>query len=267
MPQLKQCEFFLLRYVPDAVKDEFVNLGVVLLDERRAELRFTHDWSRVRCIDPGADVEMLEALESDLRSELANGGREAVLKRLHDSFSNLIQLSPSKACLTESPEAELDTLAHMYLETSREGKARQQRALSARRRIFTRMREAFEQENVWGSFVKDIRAADYTQNGDPLKIDCGYRPNGVIKMFHALALETEPDSAKILAYSYPQVREGIARTQNLKTELTAIIDEKLDRGGEQVQFALHTLEHADIKIADTGDLGGIAGAARRDLRM
>ena len=32
MAELKQCEFFLLRYVPDAVKDEFVNIGVVLME-------------------------------------------------------------------------------------------------------------------------------------------------------------------------------------------------------------------------------------------
>ena len=31
MKERRQCEFFLLRYVPDAVKDEFVNVGVVLL--------------------------------------------------------------------------------------------------------------------------------------------------------------------------------------------------------------------------------------------
>ncbi len=29
---MKQCEFFLLRYVPDVVKGEFVNIGVVLLE-------------------------------------------------------------------------------------------------------------------------------------------------------------------------------------------------------------------------------------------
>jgi len=32
MAEYRQCEFHLLRYVPDAVKDEFVNLGVVLLE-------------------------------------------------------------------------------------------------------------------------------------------------------------------------------------------------------------------------------------------
>ena len=30
MPERKQCEFQLIRYVPDPVKNEFVNIGVLL---------------------------------------------------------------------------------------------------------------------------------------------------------------------------------------------------------------------------------------------
>ena len=75
----RQCEFFLLRYVPDAVKDEFVNLGVVLYEPAAhsstaeagfADVRFTRDWRRVRCLDPEVDVEMLESLEGELRRML-----------------------------------------------------------------------------------------------------------------------------------------------------------------------------------------------------
>jgi hypothetical protein len=57
-----QCEFFLVRYVPDTVKDEFVNIGVVLREAGRPEtalVRFTRDWNRVRCVDPEADTGML----------------------------------------------------------------------------------------------------------------------------------------------------------------------------------------------------------------
>ncbi len=65
------CEFFLIRYVPDVVKGEFTNIGVVLREaaagsgsERlsRSVVRFTRDWSRVRCMDQDADVGLLEAL-------------------------------------------------------------------------------------------------------------------------------------------------------------------------------------------------------------
>ncbi|MGH9568534.1 MAG: DUF3037 domain-containing protein, partial [Candidatus Angelobacter sp.] len=39
----QQCNFFLLRYVPDTVKNEFVNVGLVLLPEAGIpEIRFTH---------------------------------------------------------------------------------------------------------------------------------------------------------------------------------------------------------------------------------
>ena len=49
MAQFRQCEFFLLRYVPDVVKGEFVNLGVVLLEEGDngfTDVRFLRDWRR-----------------------------------------------------------------------------------------------------------------------------------------------------------------------------------------------------------------------------
>ncbi len=55
MADLRQLEFFLLRYVPDAVKDEFVNIGLVMIEagangDGFADVRFTRDWRRVRCL-------------------------------------------------------------------------------------------------------------------------------------------------------------------------------------------------------------------------
>ena len=88
MAERKKLEFFLLRYVPDAVKDEFVNIGVVMVEPGGngagfADVRFTRDWRRVRCLDPQADVEMLAALEREIRGQLkATQDREVLLRRL-----------------------------------------------------------------------------------------------------------------------------------------------------------------------------------------
>ncbi|HVH85601.1 MAG TPA: DUF3037 domain-containing protein [Terriglobales bacterium] len=51
-----QCDFLLMRYVPDPFKNEFVDIGVLLLgrDIGYAGVRFTRDWARVRCLDPQA---------------------------------------------------------------------------------------------------------------------------------------------------------------------------------------------------------------------
>ena len=130
-------EFFLLRYVPDAVKEEFANIGVVMLEEGAngsgfADVRFTRDWRRVHCLDGDADIEMLEALERDIRGQLHEAGnREVFLKKIKDAFSNVIQLSPTTGCLAESPAEEMKTLRGIYLETSAYSGGREARVVGS----------------------------------------------------------------------------------------------------------------------------------------
>lgn len=266
MADLKQLDFFLLRYVPDAVKDEFVNIGLVLMNGETAEVRFTRDWRRVRCLDPTADVEMLQALEAELRARLKESGpdRERILKLLNESFSNTLQVSPVKACLAESPAQEADRLVQMYLETRRRAGRRE---ISSRQAILGQMRDAFERAGVWTLMRKQIAVAQYTRLGDPLKIDCGYRPNGVIKMFHAVSLATDVDSAKVLAFSYPQIVEGIRRAENAQASLTAVVEDGLDRSDEAIAFALETFERTQIAVAPAAQLPDLAETARREMRV
>jgi hypothetical protein len=253
---------------PDAVKDEFVNIGVVLLerDHRFAEVRFTRDWSRVRCLDPQADTETLQALEAELRERLQTGGegRDQLLAKLQDSLSNSLQITPAKGLLTESPPLEVEQLAKQYLDRAaprREGR------LSVRQRILGGMQSAFEAAGVWNVLNKEIAVERYTNPGDPLKIDCGYRPNGVIRLFHALALSTEPNNAKVLAFTFPLLSAGIARMENAKAELTAIVEDDLDRHEASTQFALDTLERSSIQFAAVSQMPQIAERARLELKL
>ncbi|PYY14449.1 MAG: DUF3037 domain-containing protein [Acidobacteria bacterium] len=263
-----QCDFLLMRYVPDPFRNEFVNIGVLLLgrEDQFADVRFTHDWARVRCADPQADVDILEALESDIRQQLQSSAesRKQIVYRLQDTLSNGLQLSEPSALLSESPTQDLERLAQTYLERP---KLRRESRLGARQRIVGEMRNAFEVAGVWDSLNKKIKAAKYTHRGDPLRIDCGYRPNGVIRLFHAVSLAAEPDSAKVLAFSYPALSEGIAQVEDAKTDLTAIIEDGLNREDDAIQFAIHTLERTSINVAPISQLGLLAERARKELRL
>ena len=138
-----QCKFFVVRYAPDAVKNEFVNIGLVLMPPAGgAQIRFTNDWSRVRCVDPEADLEVLQALEGDLREKLRemNGDHDFILRRIQDSFSNALQTSEFQACLADSPTDEADELARLYLERP---KRRQPRS-RMRVRVLRRRRRAVQ---------------------------------------------------------------------------------------------------------------------------
>lgn len=258
------CRFFLLRYAPDAIKNEFVNIGLVLLPPGgSAEVRFTHDWSRVRCLDPQADLELLEALESDLREKLRemNGDHEFIL-RLHDSFSNALQPSEFQGCLTESPAAEADELARLYLDRPRR---RQPRELSTRQAIYQKMRSEFESAGVWPLMRQSIPVAKYTRSGDPLKLDCGYSPNGTVKLFHAVSIATDVNSTKVLAFTFPQLADGIRKTEGKRAELTAVVEDDLPAEDESINFARETLQQQAISIAVVSEMPAIAAAAAREL--
>lgn len=261
------CNFFLLRYVPDAVKNEFVNIGLVLLPPAGApEVRFTRDWARVKCLDSEADTELLESLEPDLRRQLqqADGDRGFILRRIQDSFSNTIQPSEFKACLAESPAREADALARIYLEPSRQ---RRPRELSVRQVIYDRMRRDFESAGAWRLMRRQIAVADYARTRDPLKIDCGYS-NGGVKMFHALALSndmTGVNAAKVLAFSFPQLAGGILSKENKPAQLTAVVEDDLDREQALVSYAFETLEQQSIAIAPLAQMANLAAQAAKDL--
>jgi len=268
MTDLKQLEFFLLRYVPDAVKDEFVNIGVVMLEPAAngagfADVRFTRDWRRVRCLDPQADVEMLEALERDIRGQLRESQNgEALLRRLEDSFSNVIQLSATKACLAEDPGKEMETLAKLYFEAPKRAAGRE---ASGRQRILRTMRDAFERAGIL-SFMKQFPIAPYTKVGDPLKLDFGYRIGDEIKLFHAVSLKASVEPAITLASRYPKIAKGISEKAKARALLTAVVDDDLDRRHDDVQFALAAMTEEQIQVAVAAEMPLIAEKARRELR-
>jgi hypothetical protein len=280
-----QCEFFLIRYVPDVVKGEFVNIGVLLREAGgdapnpekpdSAVVRFTRDWSRVRCMDADADIGLLEGLEGEIAARLRMGAGDTkpvmqVLQVFEDTLSNSLQITPVKACLAESVPAELEQLMRMYVEPL---KVKQERKRTGRAAIAGAMRTEFERAGVWGLMRKRIAASLYTRAGDPMKIDCGYRPNGVIRMFQAVSLEGDVEGAKGLAYSAPQLREGVERVESARLELTAVVEplrvvsEAEDEAMERYRFGVEAMERQEIRVVTVNDLARVAETARVELRV
>jgi hypothetical protein len=240
-----------------------------------ALVRFTKDWARVRCVDADADIAMLEAMETEMRRRLLETGADTVplMKTIDDSFSHQLQMTEPKGCLAENVAAEMDQLMQLYVEP-RKQRARQ--ALSGRQAIARSMRMHFEHARVWDLMRKRIAASAYTRPGDPLKIDCGYRPNGTVRMFHAVSLLGDVELAKVLAFSTPAMREGVARVENAELELTAIVEPLRNGHGEvsvgeddveQYRFGVETMEAQQIRVLTVNDLERVAETAKRELRV
>ena len=278
------CEFQLLRYVSDPVRNEYVHFGVLIRESApegssasdsapaRFALRFTRDWRRLRCMDPDADTALLESLESDLRQRLEHDLDGKLQRILDESLSLNVQMTTPKAYLAESLPAGVEELMRLYIDPPPRERAPR---LAGRAAIHATMRTEFERAGVWDLLRKRIAASDYTRPGDPLRIDAGYRPNGVIRMFHAVSLEPGVEMAKVLAFSAASLRAGVERVEKAQLDLAAIIEPAQKLGATDddpdrlalYRFGVETMEEHQIRVLTTSDMSRIADTARRELHV
>jgi len=268
MAEKRKIEFFLLRYVPDAVKGEFVNFGLVAIENgeggaRLADVRFMKDRSRLRCLDPQVDLDVLTKLQEEIRREVGLTTEHAVLlRKMEDSFSGTIQISPVMPALTERMAAiEIEEVARMFLETP---KVRRMREPAGRQKILTTMRSAFEKAGVL-QMMNAVPTEPYTKVGDPFEFDFGYRVGSEIKLFHAVSMRASVETAVMLAARYPKIAPVMEKVAGAAPVLTAVVEAELDRARTEVGFALEMMEESQIRVAETTQIAGIAERARKEL--
>jgi hypothetical protein len=269
MAALQQLEFFLLRYAGDATKGESINLGVVAIapgDEGEfADVRFIRNWRRLRCFDPLADVEEVQAIEREIRQDLKDPQRRSELvRRAGDAWSNVIRCEQLQGCLTEFPALEMERLNTIYLETPA---GAEKRELTGRQRILSVMRDELERAGVLALMQTNIAVADYTRPGDPLKLDYGYAVADGVEFLHGVSVTQRVEQGMILAARFPQIAAGMQAKKNAKAWLTAVIDDDLDRARDDVNFALEMMQESGITVVPAEKMPQVAEEIRLKLRL
>jgi hypothetical protein len=267
MTEKRKLDFFVLRYVPDAVKGEFVNVGLVVIDPNSngemIDVRFTKDRSRIRSLDPEADLNMLEKLHKEIAEEIGKSNDQAMLmKRIHDSFSGAVQISGIMRVLTgKQTIEEIDEVAKTFLETPR---TRREREPAGRSKLLETMRDEFDKARVL-EFLRPVPVEVYTKPGDPLEFDFGYNTGKQIKMFHAVSMKHSVDSAVMLAVRYPQIKPLMGWVTGEPPLLTAVVEDQLDRLRNDVRFALEMMEENRIRVSLVSEMPAIAEKVRVEL--
>jgi len=260
MPEQPQMlRYRILRYTPNLVRDEWVNIGVLLEEvpatpgggdspgpaaPRRAlrVIEESAEMARVRRLHPQADEALLRALpaEFDVRLRAPEAQAAAYLEKLGDTLSNVLQFSPQRALLAEDFESELDRLYrdHVAPPLARGGILENTRAW-----IRARLNDVFRRHRILTKLERSVRAEEFTQPGDPLRLDYAYRYNGTRGFLHAVALGRDPAQAKVLAYTAECVRARLA-----KAEFTAITEVEPSRDNPRHQFAARLFEEQGIGV-------------------
>jgi hypothetical protein len=264
----KACSYYLVRYVPHAEREEFLNIGLLLhcAEDRYLDCYFTHDLRRVKRFHPQADMEFLRELQGhfDQLIQQHENTLQAFLEEMQQSFSHLIQLAPAHPVLTTQPEVELQQLFERLVGQREAGFP----AADTRMRIKQRLSQALQHAGVLGDkrFEKHVPAEPLTHPGDPFHFDFGYRPlmsngkpNGHLKLIHALSLQRDHELASVLSLTMNYVRA------KQHAELTAVIEALPGRGDKTAGHSYRILRDAEIGVQPLADIDALAGSIRNDL--
>jgi hypothetical protein len=246
---LRPLRYRVLRYTPNLVRDEWINIGVMLEDGPR---RLLHtriidepgEFARVRRLHPHADEEWLRGLRRDWDAQFSAPGiaPATVLDKLENSLSNLLQFSPPRAVLAEDFDAELDRLYRDHVAPPRRA-GRAQLFSSTRAWIRARVSDVFRRHHILQRMKKSVRVEEFTQTGDPFRMDYSYRRNGTHVYIHALSLARDPAQAKVLAYTFSAILKGQPHS-----ELTGITEAPASSDNPQDQFVVRLFEERGIRL-------------------
>jgi len=110
--------FVVVRYVPDPLREEFVNIAVALVaspPEKFGGLRRTASWDTLLKLDRKADLNVLSSILDEMHRALRSRGYPALHEYLSLDSSNVIQFSELRSTIASDGQAELDRLAAQYL--------------------------------------------------------------------------------------------------------------------------------------------------------
>jgi hypothetical protein len=253
-----------LRYTPNLVRDEWVNIGVLVFDENSGERRLRlieepEEYARVRRLHPRADESLLRTLRNDLEdrfataSELFRGNGQAheggngradwlkLLGKWDETLSNALQMAPQKGVYAYDLDAETERLYADHVAPER-GSVRVG-APGSRGMIRSYCAQVLRQARLWERLQKGVRAEEFTFPGDPMRIDYGYRRNGTRGFVQTLSVSRAPGDVKSLAYTVERIRDKVK-----SSEFTAVTDVHLIAADERHRFVQETLRDAGVEV-------------------
>lgn len=245
--------YHLLRYVPNLLRDEWVNIGVLVFNPRTGQrrLRLIEDqaeYTRIRRLHPSADEAVLRSLRDELERRLDSWAEKgpplslpAALQKCEETLSTTIQISPQKGVLADDLDAELERLYSDHVAVPRVASRVGQPGSRATIRGYCT--QVFRQAGIWDRLEKSVRVAEFTFPGDPSRLDYSYRRNGTRGFVHTLSITRAPQDAKSLSYNV----KHIAEKARYPTEFAAVTDIALSRDNERHCFVQDTLREAGIE--------------------
>ena len=249
----------ILRYTADPIRDEWLNIGVLVFDPATGEhaarvIEEEKEFARLRRMQPQSDEEVIRRTREHLddqfvgfikqfRADASASAKDfqKLIEKWEGTLSTGIQLSPQRGVYAENLQAEADRLysEHVGLERAQARVG----AAGSRAMIRNYCSQVWHQARLWERVERSMRVAQFTYPGDPMRIDYSYRRNGTRGFVQTISVSRSPMACK----EYAHTAQYIAPRAPFKSEFAAITDVPLDNANLRHRFVRDTLRDAGIE--------------------
>ncbi len=255
----------ILRYVPNLLRDEGINIGVLLYDPNTGEYRIrtiedTTEFNRVRRLHPSFDESLLRGLRDQLESRLGaakqsneNGGPVRstlrngrgnpmphttdwlqVLEKWDATLSQTLQLAEQKATTADDIDTEIDRLYDervAVIALARQARLRRPDSRADMRRY---CEQVFRQARIWDHIERGVPMKEFTFATDPKRLDFGYRYKRVRGFVQTVPISRNAADAMLFGDAALHITRH--SENRFDTEFTAVTDVTLDRSNKQHNY-------------------------------
>lgn len=250
--------FQVIRYVPNPLAGECMNVGVVALDKDALHVKFLRDWGRVRRFgreDVGFLREFANRLTADAEQRLLRPSRqwdEGYMKEIAESWRNAIQFSEPRASL-KSAAALLKEVSAQFLvdRAPRAGSPTKRSAVTmAKRYMREALRSLDRQPSKYIEEGPELRGKDF-----PHRFDVAVRNSAVLYAaacvsFAGLRREYLESQVKLAVFA---IEDAIPRNSETRFGLVARAPREHGEGQDVYERTQHVIRDlgADFVTEET----------------
>lgn len=204
--KLYKCSYVIVKYIPDLIKDEPVNIGMIMHCSEEKNLISSFSDEKVNFINKynsSINRKIVEALIEDLQLKfdtqnwlirdypISDFSNANLLEKLSVSHANQLRFTPPRGLITDDIKGEFDRLFEQYVYLNN----KTQRKYISRQQMRGDLRREFTQRNLIEKKVVDVNFPIIGKFNEEIILDFKYL-NGKVNLLQNISLPV--DDSKVI---------------------------------------------------------------------
>jgi len=273
---MERYQYSVVRFVPNVVRDEGVNVGVIIKEAEGAKFvyRFLPRGATVRRLWPDADERLVNNFAHQLRAAqvqdrplegIGHPSDRVFFQLARAEFNGNLQLAEPRGMLAESIEEVLSRIYDTYVAEPKSGPRPINYQAIAPYQTRARLWSAFQKKRL---LRPGLVRRQYVLKGRhaPWTFDLGYK-NGGIKLINSVALNAPTAETNLgRALVFKGMIEDVKAAQETRVKSTAVVLLPQPQGkGPGAREAQEILTDARIEIYNIAELAQLVERVEREL--